>query len=71
MCGVVEIMTIFDITWVWKLSKSSAKGHLVDALALRGDEGRERLRKVTGRRQYPLIRKSPNEGTHHTCGIPT
>ena len=31
-----------------------------DALALEGDEGRARLRKVSGSRQETLIRKYPN-----------
>ena len=38
----------------------------MDALALRGDEGRDRLRKATGRCQYSLIRGYPNGATHHT-----
>jgi len=37
----------------------------VDALALRGDEGRDKLRKATGRRNIPLIRRYPNGETHH------
>jgi hypothetical protein len=41
----------------------------MDALALRGDEGRGTLRKVTGRCEHPLIRKCPNGETHHMCGI--
>ena len=41
----------------------------MDALALRGDEGRGTLRKVTGRCEHPLIRKFPNGGTHRMCGI--
>lgn len=41
----------------------------MDALALRGDEGRGTLRKVTGRCEHPLIRKYPNGETHHMCGI--
>ena len=44
--------------------KSSAKGHLVDALALRGDEGRSTLRKAAGRGEHPLIRGYPNGETH-------
>jgi hypothetical protein len=38
-------------------------GHLVDALALRGDEGRGTLRKAVGRGEHPLIRGSPNGAT--------
>ena len=36
---------------------------MVDALALRGDEGRDKLRKVPGRCKQPLIRKYPNGAT--------
>ena len=36
---------------------------MVNALALRGDEGRDKLRKVPGRCKQPLIRKSPNGAT--------
>jgi hypothetical protein len=42
---------------------SSVEGHLVDALALRGDEGRGTLRKAAGRGEHPLIRGSPNGET--------
>ncbi len=35
----------------------------MDALALRGDEGRDRLRKAAGRCQYSLIRGYPNGET--------
>ena len=35
----------------------------MNALALRGDEGRDRLRKVVGRSQYPVIRECPNGET--------
>ena len=34
-----------------------------DALALGGEEGRDKLRKATGRSKYPLIRGSPNGAT--------
>ena len=36
----------------------------MDALAIRGDEGRGTLRKVTGRCEQPLIRECPNGETH-------
>jgi hypothetical protein len=36
---------------------------MADALALRGYEGRGKLRKVTGRRKQLLIRKFPNGAT--------
>ncbi len=35
-----------------------------DALALGGDEGRDKLRKAAGRSKYPLIRRFPNGATH-------
>ena len=38
--------------------------HLVNALALRGEEGRSTLRKAAGRREHPLIRGYPNGATH-------
>ena len=38
---------------------------MVDALTVRGDEGRARLRKVTGSCQEALIRKSPNGATQY------
>ena len=31
--------------------RKSMKGHMVDALALGGDEGRDKLRKAAGRRK--------------------
>ncbi len=34
-----------------------------DAWALGGEEGRDKLRKATGRSKYPLIRGSPNGAT--------
>ena len=36
---------------------------LVDALALRADEGRDKLRKASGRSKYPSIRRYPNGET--------
>ena len=41
-----------------------SKGHLVDALACTGDEGRDTLRKVAGSCESALIRKYPNGETH-------
>ena len=35
-----------------------------DALALRGEEGRDKLRKATGIGTYELIRRYPNGATH-------
>ena len=37
---------------------------MVDALALRAEEGRDKLRKATGRSTYPAIRRYPNVETH-------
>ena len=36
----------------------------MDALALRADERRDKLRKATGRSKYPLIRRCLNGETH-------
>ena len=45
------------------------KGHLVDALALRGDEGRGTLRKARGRCERSVIPGCPNGATHPVTGI--
>ena len=45
------------------LEGSSYKGHGVDALAPRADEGRGRLRKASGSREQTLIRRCPNGET--------
>ena len=36
----------------------------MNALALRGDEGRDKLRKTEGIGKYELIRRYPNGATH-------
>ena len=36
-----------------------------NAEALRGDEGRDTLRKATGSGTYTLIRRCPNGATHY------
>ncbi len=36
-----------------------------NALALRGDEGRDKLRKATGIGTHELIRRYPNGATHY------
>ena len=46
------------------LEDQASKEHLVDALARRGDERRGTLRKATGRREHPLIRRFLNGETH-------
>ena len=43
--------------------RSSEQEHRVDALALRADERRDKLRKASGRSKYPLIRRSLNGET--------
>ena len=37
---------------------------MVNALALIGDEGRDKLRKASGRCKQPLIRRYPNGATY-------
>ena len=40
-----------------------------DALALRGDEGRGKLRKASGRCTQPLIRRYPNGATQYSEAV--
>ena len=42
---------------------SSKKERRVDALALRAEEGRDKLRKAAGRSKYSAIRRYPNGET--------
>jgi hypothetical protein len=42
---------------------------MVNALALIGDEGRDKLRKASGRCKQPLIRRYPNGATRYTEGV--
>ena len=42
----------------------SKKERRVDALALRAEERRDKLRKAAGRSKYPLSRRCLNEETH-------
>ena len=51
-------------------AKESRKGRKVDALALGGDEGRDKLRKAAGRRRWPAIRGCPNGATQPARAIP-
>ena len=44
--------------------RSSEEERRVDALALRADERRDKLRKASGRSKYPLIRRSLNGETY-------
>ena len=46
-----------------ELNWSSYKERRVDALALRADERRDKLRKASGRSKYPLIRRYLNGET--------
>ena len=48
--------------------KESKEGRMVDALAHSGDEGRDKLRKATVRRKWPLTRGYPN-GTTQVFGL--
>ena len=45
-------------------NKLSKKERRVDALALRAEERRDKLRKAAGRSKYPLIRRYLNGETH-------
>ena len=44
-------------------TRSSEEERRVDALALRADERRDKLRKASGRSKYPLIRRYLNGET--------
>ncbi len=48
--------------------EESKEGRMVDALAHSGDEGRDKLRKATVRRKWPLTRGYPN-GTTQVFGL--
>ena len=45
-------------------TRLSKKEHRADALALRADERRDKLRKAVGRSKYPEIHGCLNGGTH-------
>ena len=51
--------------------RSSEEGHRADALALRADERRDKLRKASGRSTYPLIRRSLNGETRLSTPQPS
>src|SRR3546814_3316879 len=57
VCDPVDRPCPCDGTWKYL---SSDEGHLVDALAPRGDEGRGTLRKASGSCEQALIRGCPN-----------
>ena len=44
--------------------RPSKKERRADALALRADERRDKLRKASGRSKYPMIRRCLNGETH-------
>ena len=46
--------------------RSSEEERRVDALALRADERRDKLRKASGRSKYPLIRRYLNGETRRS-----
>ena len=49
---------------LYKTKRSSKKGRREDALALRAEERRDKLRKAAGRSKYPGIRRYLNGETH-------
>ena len=53
----IELVEIRSIRWL------SEEERRVDALALRADERRDKLRKATGRSKYPAIRRYLNGET--------
>ena len=52
-------------------SWSSCKGRKGNALALRADEGRDKLRKASGSRKWALIRRFPNGETRQSNTLTT
>ena len=61
LCGI----TLYAVTGE---KRSSRKEHRADALALRAEERRDKLRKAAGRGRYPLIRRYLN-GETRTEGL--
>ena len=55
---------LFYDTLIVKTKRSSKKERRADALALRAEERRDKLRKAAGRSKYPSIRRYPNGETH-------
>ena len=53
----IELVEIRSIRWL------SEEERRVDALALRAEERRDKLRKATGRSKYPMIRRYLNGET--------
>ena len=60
-----ETQAIQRRTRTKKKESSSEEEHKVNALASGAEEGRDKLRKATGRSKYLTIRRYPNEGTQH------
>ena len=62
-----EKKTVSVTLYGWRVSeraqRSSRKEHKADALALRADERRDKLRKAAGRSKYPVIRGCLNGET--------
>ena len=60
------LVTITSVKWhhMEKIIWSSEYRSMADAWELRGEEGRDKLRKATGRSKYPVIRGLPNGVTH-------
>ena len=54
---------LFYDTLIVKTKRSSKKERRADALALRADERRDKLRKAVGRSKYPLIHRYLNGET--------
>ena len=52
----------------FKRKRKAREGHMKDALALGGEEGRDKLRKAACRGKYPLKRGYPNGATHLSNG---
>lgn len=48
----------------------SEQGHMGDAWALEGDEGRDKLRKAAGIGKYESIRGYPNGATRYAKSVP-
>ena len=49
-----------------RAERSNKKERRVDALALRADEGRDKLRKAAVRSKYPVTRRCPNGETRQS-----
>ena len=64
-------LIIRDIEKISANSWSSCKGRKGNALALRADEGRDKLRKASGSRKWALIRRFPNGETRQSNTLTT